>query len=105
MTDDTFLYTCIICFVSGQWSDRGCRQAFSNSSMTVCECSHLTHFAILLSASPPSLDKLVVLSLEAIGIVGVSISLVAMVLTVTSFVIFKYVCTIVLIGVCHPIWY
>ena len=78
-------------FVSGQWSSRGC-QGFSNSSVTVCECSHLTHFAILLSASPPSLDERIVLSLEVIGIVGVSISLIAMVLTVTSFIIFKYVC-------------
>ena len=59
--------------------------------MTVCECDHLTHFAILLSAEPLNLTDAVVLSLEVIGYVGVSISLVAMCLTITTFTIFKYV--------------
>ena len=41
-------------------SDRGCEMVVedSNSTLTVCECNHLTHFAILLSPglnvrSPP----------------------------------------------------
>ena len=58
--------------------------------MTVCECNHLTHFAILLSASPFNLTQEVTLSLEIIGYVGVSISLVAMALTITTFAILKY---------------
>ena len=77
----------------GEWSRRGCsRNAnLSNTFVTVCECTHLTHFAILLSASPPNFSDPVALSLEIIGYVGVSISLVAMALTITTFSIVKYV--------------
>ena len=77
----------------GQWSDRGCyrNESLSNSSVTVCECNHLTHFALLLSAAPPNFTAPVVLSLEIIGYVGVSISLLAMTLTVTTFIILRYV--------------
>jgi hypothetical protein len=57
----------------------------------VCECSHLTHFAILLSAKPPKYSEGIVISLRAIGYVGVSVSLVAMTLTVATFIILKYV--------------
>ena len=43
---------------AGQWSDRGCNksESLSNTSVTVCECNHLTHFAILLSAQPTATD-------------------------------------------------
>ena len=77
----------------GQWSDRGCNrsESLSNTSVTVCECDHLTHFAILLSASPLNLTEAVTLSLEIISYVGVSISLVAMILTIATFAILKYV--------------
>ena len=57
--------------------------------MTVCECNHLTHFAILLSARPPTFKESVVVSLRAIGYVGVSISLVDMAITVATFAILK----------------
>ena len=78
---------------SGQWSDRGCNrsESLSNTSMTVCECNHLTHFAILLSAAPLNLADVIVLSLEVISYVGVSVSLVAMALTVFTFAALKYV--------------
>ena len=79
---------------SGQWSERGCSrsESLSNTSVTVCECDHLTHFAMMLSASPLNLTDAVVLSLEVVGYVGVSVSLVAMVLVIFTFVAFKYVC-------------
>ena len=77
----------------GQWSDRGCNrsESLSNTSVTVCECNHLTHFAILLSATPLNLTDAVVLSLEVIGYVGVSVSLVAMGLVIFTFTALKYV--------------
>ena len=77
----------------GEWSNRGCSKAdsLSNSSVTVCECDHLTHFAILLSAAPPDFKPPIVLSLEIISYVGVSISLVAMALTIFTFLVLKYV--------------
>ena len=78
---------------AGQWSEDGCykNDDLSNASMTVCECSHLTHFAILLSAAPLNASDEVILSLEIIGYVGVSVSLVAMALTILTFLLLKYV--------------
>ena len=75
----------------GQWSDRGCRknESLSNTSTTVCECDHLTHFAILLSAAPLNVSQPVQLSLQIIGYVGVAVSLVAMALTVFTFIAFR----------------
>ena len=79
---------------AGQWSERGCNrsESLSNTSVTVCECNHLTHFAILLSAAPLNLTDAVVLSLKVIGYVGVSVSLVAMGLTIFTFAALKYAC-------------
>ena len=84
--DDNFILS------TGQWSERGCNRSenLSNTSVTVCECDHLTHFAILMSGAPLNLTDAVVLSLEAIGYLGVSVSLVAMGLTVFTFVAIKY---------------
>ncbi len=58
----------------------------STDSLTVCECNHLTHFAILLSPKPPQLKPSVKLSLSIISYVGVAVSLVAMAITVITFV-------------------
>ena len=79
---------------AGQWSQRGCtkNESLSNTSVTVCECTHLTNFAILLSAAPLSLSDSVALSLEIIGYVGVAVSLVAMALTVFTFIVLRYCC-------------
>ena len=76
---------------AGQWSENGCyrNEAISNNSVSICECDHLTHFAILLSATSINLTDNVVLSLEFIGYVGVSVSLVAMGITIFTFIIFK----------------
>ncbi len=76
---------------TGEWSDRNCSRNddLSNISVTVCECTHLTHFAILLSASPQNLSTGVTLSLEVIGYVGVSVSLVAMAITIITFLALK----------------
>jgi len=78
----------------GQWSDRGCHKnkELSNISTTVCEFNHLTHFTILLSEAPLNIsDPVITLSLEIIGYVGVSISLISMGLTIITFVAHRYV--------------
>ena len=79
-------------FSVGQWSDRACNrnENLSNTSVTECECNHLTHFAILLSAAPPEYSHPVTLSLQIIDYVGVSVSLVAMSLTIITFLALKY---------------
>ena len=40
--------------VGGEWAVEGCyrNDNLSNTMVTVCECNHLTHFAILLSPGP-----------------------------------------------------
>ena len=75
----------------GQWSTRSClkNETLSNISVTVCECGHLTHFAILLSPAPLDISEAVQISLQVIGYVGVAISLIAMVLTITTFILLK----------------
>lgn len=35
-------------FEEHSWSDSGCRVAESNATFTVCECDHLTNFAVLM---------------------------------------------------------
>ena len=71
-------------FYPGNWSEEGCETNFS-STMTVCKCNHLTHFAILLSARPLKISQQKILSLQIIGYIGVSISLVAMAATIFVF--------------------
>ena len=75
----------------GHWSKIGCTKNFqlSTSSRTVCECSHLTHFAILLSPKLPEYTPPVKVSLTYISIIGVIISLLAMAITVLTFVLLK----------------
>ncbi len=38
---------------SRRWSDAGCRVADTNSTTTVCECDHLTHFALMMRPAQP----------------------------------------------------
>ena len=75
----------------GQWSNDGCskNEMLSNVSQTVCECYHLTHFAILLSPVPLNFTEDVELSLQAIGYIGVTISLIAMTITIATFIFLK----------------
>ena len=75
----------------GQWSNRGCfkNDTLSNFSQTVCECNHLTHFAILLSPVLLNPERDVVISLQTIGYAGVAVSLVAMALTISTFLVFR----------------
>ena len=76
---------------NGTWSTEGCykNDVLSNISRTVCECNHLTHFAILLSPVPLNFSEGIVASLEAIGYVGVTISLVAMAITIATFTLLR----------------
>ena len=77
----------------GHWSERGCTRnvSISSATKTVCECTHLTHFGILLSTNPPKLNPQVEFSLTVIGYVGTTVSLITMTLTVFTFIILKYV--------------
>ena len=62
--------------------------SLSNSTHTVCECTHLTNFAILLSARP-ILDPVNSFVLGVIGYIGVSLSVLAMLSTIVALVFLK----------------
>ncbi len=70
----------------GRWDTERCvrNYSLSNSTHTVCECTHLTNFAILLSARPLNLPSGVALSLSIIGYIGVTISVIAMLATILA---------------------
>lgn len=75
--------------VEDDWSQSGCvlNPDLSNSTQSVCECNHLTHFAILLSPGA-HFSKAHSFALRVIGYVGVSISEVAMLATIIVLVLF-----------------
>lgn len=68
----------------GYWSTRGCEVVKSSSKYTVCACDHLTNFAILMN--PVSHKSREVLNI--ISIVGCSISIIALAITIIVYVIF-----------------
>ena len=76
--------------VSGRWDTEGCvrNDRLSNSTHTVCECTHLTNFAILLSAKPIS-DPVHSFALGVIGYIGVSLSVLAMLCTIAALVFLR----------------
>ncbi|XP_064406830.1 adhesion G protein-coupled receptor L3-like isoform X2 [Halichondria panicea] len=73
--------------VNGRWNTKGCKRndSLSNSTHTVCECTHLTNFAILLS-SQPIVGGVHAFVLGLIGYVGVSLSVLAMLATIVALV-------------------
>ncbi|XP_070189466.1 uncharacterized protein [Littorina saxatilis] len=74
----------------GIWSTKGCWVTTSNSNMTVCECDHLTNFAVLMSPYRPA--KEVADVLNVFSIVGCSISIFCLILTLAIYFIFwRYV--------------
>ena len=62
---------------------------YSSETRTVCECNHLTHFAILLSPKTPEISKRKKVVHGIIGYVGVSISLLAFIMTIITFTAIK----------------
>ena len=77
----------------GRWSKEGCGKdvGLSNVSVTVCRCYHLTHFAILLSPVELSFPEGVRISLQAIGYVGIGVSMVAMAITIATIIFLRCV--------------
>ncbi|WAQ98419.1 AGRL3-like protein [Mya arenaria] len=68
------------------WKSNGCKIVDTNRSHTVCSCSHLTNFAILMS--PFIQDNVNTKALDIISIVGCSISILGLVVTVALHVYF-----------------
>jgi len=58
--------------------------------MTICECNHLTSFALLLSSNPPELTRQQQIAMNWISHVGVGVSGFAMVVTAVVFILYSW---------------
>ncbi|XP_053392668.1 sushi, von Willebrand factor type A, EGF and pentraxin domain-containing protein 1-like isoform X2 [Mercenaria mercenaria] len=72
------------------WDRKGCNFTPSSSSETVCECNHLTNFAILMS--PWEEENVDTKAIDIISTVGCSISLAALLITIIAHIaLWRYV--------------
>ncbi|CAN9505609.1 unnamed protein product [Ophioblennius macclurei] len=65
----------------GAWSDQGCQAVESNQDYTVCSCTHLSSFAVLMALYEME-DKL---ELHLITLIGLSLSLVCLLVCILTF--------------------
>ncbi|KAG9330616.1 hypothetical protein JZ751_023700 [Albula glossodonta] len=82
--DGSVNYTCVFWDMrrgKGAWSTQGCRMVRSNSTHTVCSCSHLSSFAVLMSLYELK-DSF---QLQLITWVGLSLSLVCLLICIITF--------------------
>ncbi|XP_036795864.1 adhesion G protein-coupled receptor E5-like isoform X4 [Oncorhynchus mykiss] len=77
-------YTCVFWRVhekDGAWSSRGCTKVTSNATYTVCSCSHLSSFAVLMALYPVK-DTF---ELRLLTWLGLSVSVVCLLLCILTF--------------------
>ncbi|KAL3883254.1 hypothetical protein ACJMK2_029537, partial [Sinanodonta woodiana] len=70
---------------NGAWSSKGCRLVSTNDYNTMCECDHLTNFAILMSpGNTPDKDQV---PLSIISVIGCAISIFCLSVTMIAHLI------------------
>ncbi|KAH3726549.1 hypothetical protein DPMN_052416 [Dreissena polymorpha] len=75
--------------VTGKWSSDGCTVRESNNSFTVCDCSHLTNFAVLMSPFVEADSESI--PLRVVSIVGIGLSMLCLLITILIHVcLWKY---------------
>ena len=77
----------VLCFSS--WSEEGCRVLRYNTTHTICECDHLTNFAVLMDVHATPLSYPHHLALSIITYVGCVISIVCLLLATIVFHAFR----------------
>ncbi|XP_064605139.1 adhesion G protein-coupled receptor L3-like [Liolophura sinensis] len=70
---------------SGKWSEEGCGVVKTNSSHTVCECNHLTHFAVLMDVQGVKVSDDHDMPLQLITYAGCIVSAVCLVISWLTF--------------------
>lgn len=75
--------------LGGEWSQEGCRVLFSDEESTICQCDHLTNFAVLMDVSGTKISKMHEMSLRAITYVGCTVSIFCLIVCFISFTIFR----------------
>ncbi|KAF0881638.1 AGRD1 protein, partial [Crocuta crocuta] len=95
-SNQVFLYCAFLDFSSGEgvWSSQGCVLMEGNLSYSVCRCTHLTNFAILMQVVPLELTHGQKVALLSITYIGCSLSVVCLVLTLVTFAMLSSVSTI-----------
>lgn len=71
------------------WSEEGCQIQKTNETHTVCECNHLTNFAVLMDVHAVKLDIAHQVALQIITYIGCIISVVCLVLAILTFQLFR----------------
>lgn len=71
------------------WSEEGCQIRKTNETHTVCECNHLTNFAVLMDVHAVRLDIAHQVALQIITYIGCIISVVCLVLAILTFQLFR----------------
>ncbi|KAL3877079.1 hypothetical protein ACJMK2_034834 [Sinanodonta woodiana] len=75
---------------NGSWSGEGCKLVSTSDDTTVCQCDHLTNFAILMSPGKTPTKNQV--SLSIISIIGCAISIFCLSVTmVAHLIVWRYV--------------
>ena len=76
--------------VFGAWSGKGCikSKVQKYDGYLTCECKHLTNFALLLDVSQKKANPL---ALSIVTWIGCGVSMLGLVLTIISYLCFKYV--------------
>nr|XP_032823761.1 adhesion G-protein coupled receptor D1 [Petromyzon marinus] len=78
----------------GVWSNAGCARTQGNGSFSVCKCTHLTNFAILMQVTPLQLSEHHQRALSTISYIGCAISITCLCITLITFAILSSVSTI-----------
>ncbi|KAJ6666189.1 hypothetical protein lerEdw1_001094 [Lerista edwardsae] len=69
----------------GNWSHEGCH-TISQEGMVLCQCNHLTYFAILLQTAPIAVEEALLAPLTYLTIIGCSISSLACLITIFLYI-------------------
>ncbi|XP_029090263.1 adhesion G-protein coupled receptor D1 isoform X3 [Monodon monoceros] len=91
-----FLYCAFLDFSSGEgiWSNQGCALAEGNLSYSVCRCTHLTNFAILMQVVPLEHTRGHQVALSSVSYIGCSLSVLCLTITLATFAVLSSVSTI-----------
>lgn len=60
--NNLFIIINLLLFVCSGWSEEGCSVIYSNQTHTLCQCNHLTNFAILMDFKNPGSEPLSIAS-------------------------------------------
>ncbi|XP_006901058.1 PREDICTED: probable G-protein coupled receptor 133 [Elephantulus edwardii] len=95
-SNQVFFYCAFLDFSSGRgvWSDQGCARTDGNLSFSVCRCTHLTNFAILMQVVPLELAHGHQVALSSISYIGCSLSVLCLTATLATFAVLSSVSTI-----------